>query len=117
VKRPHTRETLARNLRALMDMREWTQTEMARRSGVSQRMVSHVLSRSTGCSIETADALAKPFGLTGWHLLIPDLPDELLRSPSLQSLVDAFVHASDSGRAMISMVAEREAKYGNDKDG
>ena len=111
VKRPTTRETLARNLKALMRMKDWTQMELAAKSGVSQRMISHVLSQSTGCSTETAEALAKPFGLTGWHLLVPGLPDELLRSPSLSRLVDTYVQADEKGRSMIDMVAEREATY------
>ena len=94
-----------------MRMKDWTQMELAAKSGVSQRMISHVLSQSTGCSTETAEALAKPFGLTGWHLLVPGLPDELLRSPSLSRLVDTYVQADEKGRSMIDMVAEREATY------
>lgn len=112
VKRPTTRETLARNLRVLMGMRDWSQVDLAKKSGVSQRMISHVLKQTTGCSVETADALAKPFNLAGWHLLIPNLPDEILRSPTLSKLVQDYLTATDAGRVMIAMVADREAIYG-----
>ena len=88
-----------------------TQRDLSAASGVSQRQISNILSETTTCSVETADALAAAFKLVGWHLLIPDLPSELLNSPSLNRLVSAYVHASEDTRHYMDQVAEREGKY------
>jgi transcriptional regulator with XRE-family HTH domain len=95
-----------------MEARNMTQKELEKKSGVSQRQISNILNKQTGCGVEAADALARVFNLNGWHLLIPDLPNELLTSPTLVKLVDAYTHASGEGREMILRVAEREATYG-----
>ena len=97
----------------MMALREWNQVELAARSGVSQRMISHVLTKNAACSIETADALARPFGLFGWHLLIPDLPAELMQSGSLQRVVTAYSKASAENRDLIDRLLAIQAKAGN----
>lgn len=116
VKRPATRETLAANLRSMMALKGWNQVELAKRSGVSQRMISHIVTRSAACSIETADALARPFGLHGWHLLIPGLSAELMQSGSLQRLVDAYIGASSESRDLADRLLAIRAKAANSED-
>lgn len=109
-KRPNTRETLAKNLGTLMKIRDWTQVDLAGKSGVSQTMISSVLNERSGCSIETADALAHAFGLTGWHLLMPGLTEDLLKSKAVQKLLDTYVNATPEGQALIDAMAVRESK-------
>jgi transcriptional regulator with XRE-family HTH domain len=93
-----------------MTIRGWTQVELAKKSGVSQRMISSILSCESGCSVETADALAHAFGLTGWHLIMPNLSEDLLKSKAIQVLLESYVTASDEGRALIDAIAAREAR-------
>lgn len=109
-KRPNTRETLAKNLRTLMMIRSWTQTDLAGKSGVSQTMISSVLNTRSSCSVETADALAHAFGLNSWHLLMPGLTEDLLKSKAVQKLLETYVNASAEGKALIDAMAERESK-------
>lgn len=110
IKRPATRESLARNLKALMDEAGWNQVELSKRSGVSQRQISNILRQETGCSIEHADALGKAFGLQGWHLIMPTLSRDL-STGTLAKLVDRYASASSEGRAAIDRVAELESRY------
>lgn len=113
-KRPNTRDTLAKNLKMLLQLRGWNQVQLAAKSGVSQRMISSVLAKQSGCSVETADALAQPFGLTGWQLILPNLSEDLVRSGAVASLVDSYMSASPEGRALIDAMALREAKLASD---
>jgi transcriptional regulator with XRE-family HTH domain len=113
-KRPRTRETIARNLRILMDRSSWSQRDMAAKSGVSQRQISNILQSSSSCSTETADALAKAFGLEGWHLMLPRLPLDLVHSTSIQKLVIAYTNASETTRAYMDSIVEREGAVGAD---
>lgn len=108
--RPNTRKTLANNLRTLMRIRDWTQVQLAEKSGVSQTMISSVLGEKSGCSVETADALAHAFGLTGWHLLMPNLTEDLLKSKAVQRLLESYVNATAEGQALIDAMAIRESK-------
>lgn|SRR6185369_16012904 len=107
-KRPNTRTSLANNLKTLMAIRGWNQVELSRKSGVSQRMISAILSQESGCSVETADALAHTFGLQGWHLIMPNLTEDLLKSKAVQDLFESYVGASKEGRALIDAMALRE---------
>lgn len=110
VKRPRVRETLARNLRALMRERDWSQADLAAKSGVSQRMISSILNQQHSCSTETADALARPFGLDGWELQM-DMPVELLlKSPTLGELVLKLTAASAEARGWLNTFLDRDRK-------
>jgi transcriptional regulator with XRE-family HTH domain len=110
VKRPATRQTLAENLAALMAQAGWNQVELSKRSGVSQRQISNILRQETGCSIEHADALARAFGLQGWHLIMPTLRRDL-SGGALEKLIDRYAAASAEGRAAIDRIAELESRY------
>lgn len=108
--RPDTRASIARNLNILMKARDWNQTDLAKASGVSQRHISDILNQKTGCTVEMARDLAAPFNLSEWHLMIPDLPEQLLTSPSLNRLVQSYISADADGREFLDAAAERELK-------
>jgi transcriptional regulator with XRE-family HTH domain len=107
--RPRTRTTLARNLAVLMEMHGWSYRALAARCGVSPRQIGNILNEDSSCTTETADAIASAFGLEGWHLLLPDLPAELVDSPTIGRLVRAFIGADADGRELLVRMAQREA--------
>ena len=106
--RPRTRDILARNLRALMDRHEMSERALAQSSGVSQGQINNILNARSSCTIETAEALGQVFGLTGWHLLLHGLSDDLLSSPTIAKMVDAYVKMNGEGREIIDAMIRRE---------
>lgn len=106
--RPRTRDAISRNLKMLMAHADYSQRDLAAKSGVSQRQISNILSGATSCSIEVADALGKAFNLNGWQLMIHDLPEALVDSPSISRLVDSYIHASAAARLYMDEIAARE---------
>jgi transcriptional regulator with XRE-family HTH domain len=104
----NTRETIARNLRELLDLREWSEHQLAARSKVAQKTINNVLHQRSACSVETAEAVARAFNLAGWHLLIPGLPSQIMKSPALFTLVQDWLTSSRDGRQLIELVARRE---------
>lgn len=106
--RPRTRDILARNLRALLDRHEMSEKALSLSSGVSQSQINNILNVRTSCSIETAEALANVFGLTGWHLLLHNLPDDLLSSTAPARLVDSYLRMNGEGREIIDAIVRRE---------
>lgn len=115
-KKTSTVENFANNLRLLMRLGGLNQTELAKKSGVSQKTISNILNNGQNPTIETADLLAAAFGLEGWHLIMPNLPTDLVSSPTIEALFNSFLGASTGGREMIIKVAEREAEYNTKKD-
>lgn len=104
-------ETFVKNLRYLISENNVTQTELAKLSGVAQKTISNILSVDKGQipSVETAEKLAQAFGLSGWHLLMPNLTTELIASPAIEDLVKNYVRATTDGRRVIETIAQREA--------
>ena len=109
--RPATSDTFIKNLAFLMNKTDMKPAGLARKSGVSPRMVAYVLSRERVPSIDIAGALAAAFGLTGWQLLAPFLIKDLEESGNLEKLITNYCDASKEGRDYISHVAEKEASY------
>lgn len=107
----NTRAIVAKNLRALLDLRAWSERTLAKQSGVAQKTINNILTSSSACTVETAGALANALGLHAWHLLIPDLPQDLVSSPSLGAIVADWINATPEGREHIEMVAWREARF------
>jgi plasmid maintenance system antidote protein VapI len=70
---PAVLETLAANLRACLDEREWSENELARRSGVSQKQVNNIVRQRTGCGVEVLHELGRALGIQYWLLLLPSL--------------------------------------------
>lgn len=105
------RDAVATNLRALMQRRDWSQEQTARKAGVSQRHISNMLSRKTSASFETLEAVGAAFDIPGWLLTLTDLPVDLMDSKRVPLLVDFFKDAGPDGQALIERLAEREAHH------
>lgn len=109
--RPLIASSVSKNLRVLLEaVMDNNQSELARASGVSQRHISDVLNGHSECTVPMANKLAAPFGLTGWHLMLPDLPKDLVGSPAIAKLVAAYIKADAAGREFLDAAGEREAK-------
>jgi transcriptional regulator with XRE-family HTH domain len=114
-KRLSVRAIIATNLKALMQKRDWTQIELGKNAGVSQRHVSNILNQETDCTSEVLNALAGAFDLPGWLLSIPNLPVELLDSNAIPQLVRRYIDAGSQGRQLLDVMAEREATHNLDR--
>jgi transcriptional regulator with XRE-family HTH domain len=94
----------------LMQVAGWNQSELARRSDVSQRHISDIINGRSECTGPVGNKLAAPFGLAGWHLQIPNLPKDLVASPAIAKLVEAYINADPAGREFLDAAGERELK-------
>lgn len=111
VKRPATRQTLARTLRLLMEKTGFSEAEVSKRSGVSKKSVNNMLNARHAPNLDHVDAVAAVFGLNLWHVIMPGLPDELIASKSLDELIARYSHANALGRESIDRVAEMAAEF------
>lgn len=110
---------LAQNVRRLMEAEDprLSQSALAKRAGVSQRAIGYLVNyqdahdRHPGT--DTAEAVARAFGLPLWQLLIPGIPVDVLLSHQLTKLVENYRDAPKEGRACVDRVAESEARSAN----
>lgn len=110
-KRPHTTETLARKLNYLMDKHGYSERDMEQKSGVSAKTVNNMRNAKHKPAVENVDKVAAVFGLPGWLLITPDIPDEIMDSQGLKNTLKNYAAADASGREAIERIAEREALY------
>lgn len=110
-KRPITAHTFTKNLKFLMSMHDISQSALAKKSGISQKAISNMARGEQTPTVETADKIAAAFGLEGWHMIMPNLPEDLINNKQLERLFHDFVLASQNGRDLIVRLAEREAEH------
>jgi transcriptional regulator with XRE-family HTH domain len=112
-KRYSTRESLARNLKYLLAKNEMSYRELATRTkgAVSAKTVGNMVNEVGAPTIDSVEAIAQVFGLKGWHLIAPDLVDDLNGATSIRHLYETYMQAGAEGRRHIIRVAEREAEY------
>ena len=70
---PAVRAMLADNVRRCLDEREWSESELARRSGVSQKQVNNIVRRRNGCSVEALHEIGRALRVPYWLLLMPEM--------------------------------------------
>ncbi len=105
-------DTVINNLRSLMRETGLNKPKLAKKSGVSERMIAYILSKERMPTIEVLEGLAKAFGLKGsWQLTIPGIRIDPADSGKIDALIKHYAESSEEGRAHIDHVAEREAKY------
>lgn len=91
---------VAKNTATLMKLKGWNQSELGRRSTVSQRHISDLLRGYSDCTTEVIVQLAGAFGIAPWVLMIEDLPAEVLESQRLRILVETYIQ-NPAGRKLI----------------
>ena len=104
------RKILSVNIADLRNRRDWSQVELAQKSGVKQTTISAIERAQHSPRADTLEGLAHAFGCPTWALLLPGLPDDAtLRR--LDPLLQTYRQLPPQGRAEMDRVAEAEARY------
>lgn len=105
---------LAQNLDLLMGIDGYTQTSLAKKSGVNQKTIGNMLNPETtknGPTLSNISAVAKVFNLETWHLLVPEQPIEVLKSKEIEDLVMNYSKIDQGGRKNLNRISENETRY------
>lgn len=111
MKRSFPRSALAHNLSYLMRRDKMSEATLARRSGVAQKTINNIRNGISVPTLDTVESLAAAFSISSWHLILPNLPDDLIASREVEAFWNNYVRASQAGRRYIHHAAEREAEY------
>lgn len=102
---------MARNLGLLMDAHKHSQTALGKLAGVDQTLIGKIRRGQHSTGIDKLERIAAVYGLQAWHLLLPNLPEELIGGGEIEKLYRDFCNSETSGRNLISQIAEREAEH------
>jgi len=108
-------EIIAENVKRLMFYKDdMKQTALAKKTGISQRTISNVLTPGSVGSIttDTIEKLAKFFNIEPYHLIIPNLPMEELLTKRIETVIECYSQSAIDGRENIKRIAENEVRYG-----
>lgn len=107
------RQVLVDNLEWLLKQKEMKATELARRAGLPQRTVSHIMDREgPNTRLDKLEPIAQVFGLkNSGQLLDPDLPKRYPIRDEINALADLYVRSGKDGRDTIKRVAESMSRY------
>jgi len=109
------RDSLINNLRHLMRKEKLSEQALAKRAHVAQKTINKILNGQSAPTLDTVDKLAFAFSITSWQLIMPNLPEELISSGSLEKLYKSYIQATEKGREYLIHVAEHEAEYKRQK--
>jgi transcriptional regulator with XRE-family HTH domain len=110
-KRPLPRQTLAKNLKALLAKSRITPPELARKAGVDRKTVTNWLNGKYDPQPDLVEAVAKVFGVSAWNLLSASFDPDNPNNEKLQRLIVLYGSADDDGKENILRIAEMAAKY------
>jgi transcriptional regulator with XRE-family HTH domain len=107
---PEARETLARNIKRHLIDNALSETELARRAGVSQKHINNATNQRTSSSIEVVERIGQALMIPGWALMMPGVHDEHAPDVTrLAHLVACWIGSDESGRRLLETTARRLA--------
>jgi transcriptional regulator with XRE-family HTH domain len=101
---------LAANVRRLMSEHALTETALAKRAGLSQKLINNTLHSRSVSKLDTVEKLARPFGLKAWHLLIPDVDFHSANNGQLGDLVSRFHELTPELQTAVSAIIGRHSR-------
>lgn len=104
------RDTLAKNLKWLMQANGHSCRDLEKLSGVSAKTINNMQETRNDVLLDKVEAVAAAYGLTAWHLISPTMVRDVQAGQIGERILEYYNAASDDGKKLIEMVAERESK-------
>ncbi len=101
IKNALVRHLVAQNVRHHLHAREWSEAELGRRSGVSQKQVNNITRERYGCSVEAIFEIARAFRMPAYQLLITGISESDASTDQLDQVVVGFLNADARKRKRI----------------
>ena len=103
------RHLFAQNIRGYLAQNEWSEHELARRCGISQKQINNLVRERYGCTIEAADLIAKTFNMPLWQLLVWGRSQSSASPESLQRVMVAYLNSSAEERKVFDTLARSKS--------
>jgi len=100
---------LSENIQALLREHGWSKRKLSQHCGVSDRYIATIITQEHRPTAEVVQKIAEAFGIQAWELMLPGLAISLAKTGVLSDLILDFMRASESARAYILTLLQREA--------
>ena len=96
---PVLRHTVAQNLRAVLNRREWSESELARRTGISQKQINNIVRERYGCSVEAMHTIGRALDIPFWLLTMSGSSESDVLPTRVERLAYAYLSCNERERA------------------
>ena len=103
---PMVRHVLGQNVRAELNRREWSESELARRSGVSQKQVNNIVRERNGCSVEALHYIGRALGVPAWWLVLYGAAMSEALPLRAERLLMAYMTGTPAERAVMDRILD-----------
>ena len=105
------RDTLAKNLRALLKAHDMSGPKLAIKAGIDRKSVNNMVNARFNPDLDNVDAVAKVFGLTAWQLIMPDVSMAFPMASDVRKLLERYSSATEQDRQTILTIAEMTGSH------
>lgn len=103
---PMVRHILGQNVRAELNRREWSESELARRSGVSQKQINNIVRERNGCSVEGLHYIGRALNLPAWWLVLYGSSESEAMPQRAERLLLAYMTGAPAERAAMDRILD-----------
>lgn len=104
IENPKVRHQLAVTIRTLLQKNQWSEAELGRRSGVSQKHINNIVREKDGCTVECLAALAKTFNIPAWQLLVWGRAASNADPFRLEKLAVGYLNSDEATRSVMDRI-------------
>jgi len=104
-------KVLLKNLDYLRDVSSVNKQELAKKAGVSPRMLAYIYSGERTPTLEVLERIAAVFKIAPGLLLMPDMIKWFPHLKEMGELMTLYANADADSQKYIRRVAEKEANY------
>ena len=106
---------ISRNVAALRETLKWSQADLARKAGVSQKVISNLENASAlgiHPTLHTISAVASALNVSLFALMLPLDVEQLrsVRDPNVARLIDTYLDLPPSGRQTVDRIIDLESR-------
>ena len=98
--------TVITNITNLKRQMKLSNRDLARLSGLSDRMIGKILNGESEPTTNSLDKIATALRIRSWQLMLPDLDPSAIHGEKLDNLCHAYLLADNAGRRVMESTAD-----------
>jgi transcriptional regulator with XRE-family HTH domain len=104
-------DTFIKNVKTLLAKNKWSNRELSKKSGVSDRLIGMYLNNESEPSMGKAEKIANAFGFQLWQMQMPDFSPDIRTKGGLERICYAYIKSDKEGRQVMESTAEFIVKH------
>lgn len=94
------------NMKTVLNENGWSNRDLGKNSGVSDRMIGMYLNGDSSPSLDNAEKIANALGYQLWQMQMPDFHPDVIAAGGFAKLYHAYFDSDKDGRQVIESTAD-----------